>query len=276
VVLERVAVRRGEGFAWSDRFSGGPATVLLRQSGVGVEASAWGPGAPEALAAVPGLVGALDHGAASFAPAHPVLASLLARAPEVRIGRTGRVWSALVLLVLEQRVTGRSAAATLRTLREVYGDPAPGPFPDQALPPDPERIAQESYARLHRFNLDRRRADLLVELARRARRLQSQADRPVGEALAALATLPGLGPWTLGHLARTVWGDPDAVPVGDYHLPHHVSFVLTGRPRSDDAELLAALEPWRGHRARVLRLLARAPGPPRRTARGDDPDIRDR
>ncbi|MBA3235486.1 MAG: DNA-3-methyladenine glycosylase 2 family protein, partial [Chloroflexi bacterium] len=47
----------------------------------------------------------------------------------------------------------------------------------------------------------------------------------------------------------------DAVSVGDFHLPNLVSFALAGEPRSDDARMLELLEPFRGQRARVIRLL---------------------
>ena len=43
--------------------------------------------------------------------------------------------------------------------------------------------------------------------------------------------------------------------IGDYHLPHQVSWALTGEPRGDDARMLELLEPYRGHRGRVIRLL---------------------
>ena len=50
-------------------------------------------------------------------------------------------------------------------------------------------------------------------------------------------------------------GDPDAVIVGDYHLPHVVCLALTGRDGDDD-RMLELLEPYRGHRARAQRLIA--------------------
>jgi 3-methyladenine DNA glycosylase/8-oxoguanine DNA glycosylase len=53
----------------------------------------------------------------------------------------------------------------------------------------------------------------------------------------------------------TAMGDPDAVPVGDYHLPSMVAWSLAGEPRADDARMLELLEPYRGHRGRVIRLL---------------------
>jgi 3-methyladenine DNA glycosylase/8-oxoguanine DNA glycosylase len=50
-------------------------------------------------------------------------------------------------------------------------------------------------------------------------------------------------------------GDADAVAVGDLHLPHLVARWLAGEHRGTDARMLELLEPFRGHRARVIRLL---------------------
>ncbi len=49
-----------------------------------------------------------------------------------------------------------------------------------------------------------------------------------------------------------VLGDPDAVPVGDLHLPHEIAWALAAEPRGDDRRMLEA---YRGRRFRVLRLL---------------------
>ena len=50
-------------------------------------------------------------------------------------------------------------------------------------------------------------------------------------------------------------GDPDAVSVGDYHVPNMVAWALAGEPRADDARMLELLEPYRGQRGRVQRYL---------------------
>jgi 3-methyladenine DNA glycosylase/8-oxoguanine DNA glycosylase len=70
-----------------------------------------------------------------------------------------------------------------------------------------------------------------------------------------LESLPGVGPWTAAEVALRALGDVDAVSVGDYHLPNLVAFALAGEPRADDARMLELLEPYRGQRARVIRLL---------------------
>ena len=71
----------------------------------------------------------------------------------------------------------------------------------------------------------------------------------------ALGRIPGCGPWTVGMVSGFALGDPDAVPVGDLHLPSLVANALVGEPRADDARMLELLEPYRGHRFRLIRLL---------------------
>jgi 3-methyladenine DNA glycosylase/8-oxoguanine DNA glycosylase len=54
---------------------------------------------------------------------------------------------------------------------------------------------------------------------------------------------------------RLSLGDPDAVSVGDYHLPNVVAWALAREPRGTDERMLELLEPYRGQRGRVQRLL---------------------
>jgi 3-methyladenine DNA glycosylase/8-oxoguanine DNA glycosylase len=80
--------------------------------------------------------------------------------------------------------------------------------------------------------------------------------------------LPGIGPWTASIVRRLTFGDPDSVIVGDYNLPALVAWTLTGERRADDARMLELLEPFRGQRGRVQRLLTLAGArPPRRAPR---------
>jgi 3-methyladenine DNA glycosylase/8-oxoguanine DNA glycosylase len=67
--------------------------------------------------------------------------------------------------------------------------------------------------------------------------------------------MPGIGPWTAAEVAVRALGDPDAVSVGDFNLPNLVAFALAGEVRGSDARMLELLEPYRGQRARVIRLL---------------------
>ena len=88
-----------------------------------------------------------------------------------------------------------------------------------------------------------------------ARRLEETIALPLEAAYRRFRSIPGVGPWTAGRVATIALGDPDAVFLGDLHIPHMVTSALAGERRGSDERMLELLEPFRGHRARVLRLL---------------------
>ncbi|HEY7590423.1 MAG TPA: hypothetical protein VH723_05475 [Candidatus Limnocylindrales bacterium] len=235
------------------RTADGPATIALEVRGTQLRAEGWGPGASCALDAVPALVG-LDDAPPPLPVGHRLVAELARRMPGLRIGRTGRVFEALLPAILEQKVTGSEAFHAYRGLVVAFGEPAPGPF-GVRLAPAAETVARLPYYAFHPLGVERRRADTLRCAASRATRLEEIVDLPLAQAYQRLTALPGVGPWTAGEVALRALGDPDAVSIGDYHLPNLVAWALAGEPRADDARMLELLEPWRGQRARVIRLL---------------------
>ena len=80
-------------------------------------------------------------------------------------------------------------------------------------------------------------------------------DAPLDAAYSRLRSVPGIGPWTTAEVGVRALGDVDAVSVGDFHLPHLVAYALAGEPRATDERMLELLEPYRGRRALVVRLL---------------------
>jgi len=50
-------------------------------------------------------------------------------------------------------------------------------------------------------------------------------------------------------------GDVDAAIPGDLHLPRVVCYALAGEFRGTDERMMELLEPFRGHRFRIIRLL---------------------
>ena len=109
----------------------------------------------------------------------------------------------------------------------------------------------------HRAGIERKRADTIRIAASRADRLQEAVDLADGVLAARLAALPGIGPWTVAEVVAVGLGDPDAVSVGDFHLPHLVAWNLAREPRATDARMLELLAPFVPHRGRVIRLLER-------------------
>jgi 3-methyladenine DNA glycosylase/8-oxoguanine DNA glycosylase len=241
----------------SARTADGPVTIRLAQVAPDlVEAESWGPGAQAGLAAAPGLAGALDDDAGFDPAAHPVVAEI-ARNTRVRLTRTPDVMPVLLAAICEQQVTGLEARRAWRGLVRATSEAAPESSggPPLLLPPEAARVASLPSLEVHRMGMHQRRARVLREVASRPRAVERLATLPPDEARAWLQLFPGIGPWTAAEVARLALGDPDAVSVGDYHLPNLVTWALAGEPRGTDERMLELLEPFRGHRGRVQRLL---------------------
>ncbi len=246
----------------------GPATeaVVVDASQGAVTAWAWGPGADWLLDGLPDLLGVGDdserfHALVSRRPAAPsppgwdVVAALALRRQGLRIPRSRAVVEACVPTVIEQKVTGIEAKRSYRDLVIALGSPAPGPAPGLLIPPDPERLAATPAWAMHPLGIERKRADTIRRVGTAASRLEEAADMAPRQAFARLTAVPGIGPWSAAEVGLVALGDADAVSIGDFHLPNQVAWGLAGIPRGDDQLMLQLLEPWAGHRGRVLRLL---------------------
>jgi len=251
----------------------GPVTLRLTEAGPSgsgpdggglyVDALAWGPGSGAAIADVPRLLGADDDWAAfdepSFAVTLPrMVREARRRTPDVRLPSTGRMVDSLVPTILEQKVTVIEARRGFRYLMYRHGTPAPGAgtvAPTGLL----VRPTAGAWLRIpswewHKAGVGPQRSATVMRALRSAVALERLASLPAAEAAANMQTIPGIGVWTAAEVVQRTHGCPDSIAVGDYHLAAYVGAALTGR-RTDDAGMLALLEPWRGHRQRVVRML---------------------
>jgi 3-methyladenine DNA glycosylase/8-oxoguanine DNA glycosylase len=269
------------GFAKAVLTPVGPGTMRLTWTADGhVEATAWGAGAGWLLDRSPGWVGLADDTSGFDPSRNQRVQQLWRRHGDFRLSRGGVIWQELVLVLLGQRVATAEAVRTFARLCHDRGAPAPGPCGLQ-LPPTPEAVGAMSIGDLHLLDVERRRADALLLAARRADRLEEAATMDPPRALERLTALPGFGVWTATSVLTASHGDPDVIVLGDYGLPTLVNYAFTGDSRrlppedGGDEVMCAHLEPWRGHRQRIVRLLfAAGISAPRRAPRRANPDIR--
>ncbi len=205
--------------------------------------------------------------------ADPALAARLDAGAVCRVPGAWDRFELAVRAILGQQVSVAAATSRAGRLVRAFGrpvaDPAPGREPTPGSEPAPgwlfptaAVLAGQSSGRIAAaVGLPRARAGALRALAAAV-----AAGEPVlepaaslGEAVARLVALPGLGPWTANYIALRALGEPDALPDGDLGLRRALAAgagPLTARQVAARAE---AWRPWRGYGA-VLLWAAPAPG----------------
>lgn len=255
----------------------GPATIRVsapagagQAAGMTVRAQAWGPGALWLLDALPAALGRFDDPSGFDPSGHPILRRVARRHPGLRLGRSGRLMEALVPAILEQKVLTLEAHRAWKILLARFGTLPPGPAPaGMRVFPDPRTWRRIPSWEWHRAGVEGVRARTIIRAASVADSLERLLTQGHAEADRLLRTIPGIGPWTSAEARQRAAGDPDAVSVGDAHLPDIVGWTLAGRSATTDEEMLELLAPYAGHRHRVTRLvlLSGLGGPPRRAPR---------
>jgi 3-methyladenine DNA glycosylase/8-oxoguanine DNA glycosylase len=251
--------RRGPGVLWrAGHTPRGPVTLAVEGAAgaSAARATAWGTGAEWTLERVPSLLGLRDDPAA-FRPPPGRLATLARRGRGLRLSRSPWVFDLLCQFVLQQRVPFRDAARAWGRLVRGRSEAAPGP-PGLLLPLPPREWLRLGTDDFRRAGVDPERANRLRAAARAARSVDATFEQDLPAARSTLGQVPGCGPWTLGMVLGFGLADPDAVVTGDLHLPSAVARALVGEARADDERMLALLEPYRGHRFRLVRLLLAA------------------
>ena len=244
----------------------GAAALRLRQAGDSILAEAWGAGAPWLLGCAPDLLGLRDD-PSGFRPPEGPVRRMWRRAPGLHLPRTPFLFERALQAVLQQLVAGPDAAARWRRLARRLGSAAPGPD-GLRLPPRPEDVSGAAGPVFSACGIPLIRARTLRLLARDAHRLTAARSGGWPAVESILLRLKGVGPWTVGYLRGSAWGDPDAVIPGDDNLPDAVAWTLAGEARGTDARMLELLAPFEGHRYRVVRLIhATRSRAPRRGAR---------
>ena len=249
---------RDDGLWRATRTPEGPATVRFTVGSSEAVVTAWGEGSEWALERAGDWIGQSDDPSV-LVPVHPAVEKAARAGRGMRLASVGGLVEVLIPTILAQKVTGVAAGRSYRQLVARYGEPAPGPG-RLPLPPDPELLVSLAYYDFHPLGVEQKRARTVIEICRAARRIEATLDIDLPDAYRYLHSLAGIGPWTTGSVMRVVRGDADAVPIGDYHIPNTVTWALVGEDRGTDERMLELLEPYRGQRGRVVRLLERYSG----------------
>ena len=229
----------------------GVCLVSLKRTADGVEISCDGADADAVQAELAAALQAADNGA-GFTPTHPVLARIDREQPGLRLVRVPWLFDIACSAVLQQRVRATEAMSDWRHIAERFGSRH---VSGRAVFPSARELAAVPVWELERLGLDAQRARTLIALAREIRMNPLHAAMTLPQLRGRLSRVPGVGPWTVEMVLGFGAGDADALPTGDLYLPHLVCYALAGENPGTDERMIELLEPYRGHRFRVARLL---------------------
>ncbi|GGF39290.1 hypothetical protein GCM10011519_11180 [Marmoricola endophyticus] len=191
-----------------------------------------------------GMAGADDDPAPADAAlgAHPLLAPLVRATPGLRVHVDDDVFGVLVRSVLGQQVSVKGARTLTARMVAAVGEEIAREGPVTHAFPSPEAVARLTP---EDFAMPRARGRALVGLARAVADGELDLDSPTLRA--DLLAQPGIGPWTVAHLALRALGDPDAF------LPTDIGVRRAAERLGTDLPAVVAASPgWRPYRSLAL------------------------
>jgi len=150
-----------------------------------------------------------------------------------------------VRAILGQQVTVAAATTIAGRFAAAFGEPVATPYKnlDRLFPPAAS-VASLEPSEIAALGIIAARAGAIVALAKEvaAGKLRLDPTAPVEATLAALESIPGIGPWTAHYIAMRALAWPDA-------FPHPDVAVLKAMGESSGKHALARAEAWRPWRA---------------------------
>jgi len=182
----------------------------------------------------------------------PLLHSVVTQHPGLRVPGCWHRFEFAIRAVLGQQISIAAARTLAGRLVACYGTPLPEDLVDGTgithRFPEPEDLAGQP---LNTLGLPHQRAETLARVATLFAE-PGFADLDGSTLLEQLATLRGIGPWTLSYLALRGLGDPDAFPASDLGILKAASQL--GGPTTPKALIRHAecWRPWRAYAAQYL------------------------
>lgn len=235
-------------------YRGEPAAVQICRDGDSLEVSAFGSDADALLEET--LCGLRqDDCYSSFATEDSGVLRLHQKHPGLRLLRVPWLYETACSAILQQRIRTVDAMRDWRRITQRFG--APAPLGLRAFP-SAEMLARVPQFELERMGIDAKRAKTLLRFAKELRFVALRPAMGFSQLRQTLLRVPGIGPWTAETVMGYGAGDTDAAIPYDLHLPRVVCYALAGEFDGSDERMMELLEPFRGHRFRIIRLLYEA------------------
>ena len=235
-------------------YRGKPAAIEVVRDGAALHVRAFGEDAEElASEAADGMRQRDGYG--EFMTEDTGVLRLHRMLPGLRVLRVPWLYDMTCSAILQQRIRTVDAMRDWRRMTQRYGSEAPLGL--RAFPPA-EVLAAVPQFELERMGIDAKRAKTLLRFAKEMRFVSLKPSMDFGRLRQTLLRVSGIGPWTTETVMGYGAGDTDAAIPGDLHLPRIVCYALAGERDGSDERMMELLEPFRGHRFRIIRLLCAA------------------
>jgi 3-methyladenine DNA glycosylase/8-oxoguanine DNA glycosylase len=172
--------------------------------------------------------------------------------PGMRLLRFPWLYDLTCSAILQQRIRTVDAMRDWRRITNRWG--GHGLFGLRAFPPA-EVLAAVPRFELERMGVDAKRASALLRFSKELRFVRFKSEMDFATLRQQLLRVPGIGGWTTETVLGYGAGDTDATIPADLHLPRVVCYALAGEFKGTDERMMELLEPFRGHRFRVIRLI---------------------
>lgn len=232
-------------------FRNEPAALDFRRAGESLEITAFGPHSSQLLEETANGL-RQDDCYDSFSTEDTGILRLHRLFPGLRLLRFPWLYDMTCSAILQQRIRTVDAMRAWRRIAQRWG--APAPLGLRAFP-SAEMLSQLPKFEFQNIDIDAQRTRTLLRFANESRFLPLRTQMSFSELREHLQRVPGIGPWTTETVLGYGAGDPDAAIPGDLHLPHVVCYALAGETEGSDERMIELLEPFRGHRFRIIRLI---------------------
>ena len=172
----------------------------------------------------------------------PMLRPLLEKHRGIRVPGGWDAFEIVVRAIVGQQVSVAAARSVIGTIASQCGQRTANGLSF----PTPERISSS----LLRIGMPRRRLDSIRSIATAVASGAFVLERraTLDETLAALQSLPGIGPWSANYIAMRAFAEADAFPAGDLVLRRNAGGMT-------EQQLTRRAERWRPYRAYAAMLL---------------------
>jgi 3-methyladenine DNA glycosylase/8-oxoguanine DNA glycosylase len=235
-------------------YRGKAAAIEVVRDGAALQVRAFGENAEELATEAAEGMGQRD-GYGEFMTTDTGVLRLHRMLPGLRVLRVPWLYDMTCSAILQQRIRTVDAMRDWRRITQRYGSDAPLGL--RAFPPA-EVLATVPEFELERMGIDAKRAKTLLRFANEMRFVSLRPSMNFARLRQTLLRVSGIGPWTTETVMGYGAGDTDAAIPGDLHLPRIVCYALAGERDSSDERMMELLEPFRGHRFRIIRLLCAA------------------